>query len=368
MGRIARWLVGKQFFANAVFPKGRAFLVNHVHDAAYLDVHESVEREVGLADASLRARPMRRVTGPLAAAGARFDELEEQDRLPIRVNGVRPLRRLAYDSPHASAQVKSALLLAGLTGDTHVRVTEPGLSRDHTERLLAAMGARVATRPGERPAVVLEPSELNPLDFEVPGDPSSAAFFLGLGAILGRVRTPGVGLNPTRIGFFDAFRRMGVRLEVTGERESSGEPVGDIHVEASPLAATRIGPEEVPALLDEVPLLAALAATARGVTRFAGIGELRVKETDRVAAMAENLRSLGVEVEEGPESLAVTGTTEPLQGTVRSFHDHRIAMAFGVLGALPANQIHVEGADAVDISYPGFWNELERAGKELTGT
>lgn len=324
-------------------------------------------------DESLQARPMRRVTAPLAETGARFEELGDGDGLPVRVTGARPLRPVVHDGPRASAQVKSALVLAGLTGGAPVRVTEPALSRDHTERMLTAMGVRV--RVSERAgsgggvAVELDPVErLEPLDLVVPGDPSSAAFFVGLGTLLGTVRAVDVGLNATRTGFVAVLRRMGARVEVEPGRPSGGEPIGDLMATPGPLRGATVEAAEVPSLLDEIPLLAALAAVADGETRFEGVRELRVKETDRVAALVENLRALGVETEDGPGHLVVRGRTGPLRGTVRSFGDHRVAMAFGILGAIPGNDIQVEGGNAVEISYPGFWQELERVRKELRGT
>ncbi|HUG39089.1 MAG TPA: 3-phosphoshikimate 1-carboxyvinyltransferase [Longimicrobiales bacterium] len=320
-----------------------------------------------IGDPSLQRRPMRRVTEPLSEGGAVFEELAEPGRLPIRVRGRRPLRPLAHDGPRASAQVKTALLLAALTGQTSVRVSEPGLSRDHTERMLASMGAGVAVRSHHgRTDVSLDASpRLEPLDLAIPGDPSSAAFFLGLGALLGAVRALHVGLNPTRIGAVHVLARMGaaVRIEPTGEE--AGEPVGDIIVGPGTLGGTIVDAAEVPALLDEIPLLAAVAAMADGETRFDGVAELRVKESDRVAALAANLRAVGVAAEDQGDRLVVGGTGGRLRGMVRSFDDHRIAMAFGVLAALPGNEIIVDGREAAGISYPGFWTELDRVTMEL---
>jgi 3-phosphoshikimate 1-carboxyvinyltransferase len=320
-------------------------------------------------DPSLRSRPMRRVTEPLAASGASFREMDSTDRLPIRVRGRRPLYPIGWRSPRASAQVKSALLLAGVTGRATVQAGEPGASRDHTERMLQAMGARIETRVlGNARLVVLEPPDrLEPLDLRVPGDLSAAAFFLALGALSGAIRARGVGLNPGRTGALAVLERMGARVEVAEEGEAAGEPVGTITVTAPPgrLKGTGVGREEVPALIDEVPVLAALAARAEGETRFDGVAELRVKESDRVDAMSDNLRALGVETETGPDHLVVVGSDAPLVGVVDSRGDHRIAMAFGILGALDANQIEVRGSDAVQVSFPGFWDTLDRARKEI---
>lgn len=321
-------------------------------------------------DASLQARPMRRVTEPLAAAGAVFEELGEPDRLPIRVRGRRPLDPVHHDGPRASAQVKSALLLAGLVGSADVRVSEPGRSRDHTERMLAAMGARVLIddAAGRTDVQLSGTASLASLDLTVPGDPSSAAFFLGLAAVRGAVRAVGIGLNPTRTRFLAVLARMGAQVTVEPGGDAGGEPVGAVVVDRAGLNGTIVEAGEVPALLDEIPLLAALATVADGETRFEGVGELRVKESDRVASLVANLRALGVQAEEGPDWLVVPGSAGPLRGTVRSFDDHRIAMAFGVLGALPGNEITIEGREVVEISFPGFWEELERVRMELEGT
>lgn len=318
-------------------------------------------------DHSLRSRPMRRVTEPLAAAGAEFDELEQADRLPIRVRGARPLRDIRWRSPQPSAQVKSALLLAGLTGQASVVISEAVRSRDHTERMLDAMGVTLSTGTGvDGHTVRMEPADhLAPIDIRVPGDFSAAAFFLALGALRGPLQIVDVGLNPGRVGALHVIRRMGAPIEAIVESTSAGEPIGRVRVEPGPLRGVRVTADEVPSLLDEIPVLAVLAARARGETRFDGVAELRVKETDRIAAVQQNLQALGVETEAGADHLVVMGSTGPLRGRVRSYHDHRIAMAFGVLGALPGNEIQVDGAAAVSISFPDFWERLERVRQEL---
>lgn len=318
-------------------------------------------------DASLRRRPMRRVTDPLTAAGARFHEAGADDRLPLRVHGARPLASIDHFNERSSAQVKTALLLAGLTGGAHVRVIESGRSRDHTERMLGAMGARITARTsGQTLSVTLEPTpDLAPLELRVPGDFSSAAFFLALGAVRGTIRVRGVGANPTRTGMLDVLERMGAQARVEETRMEAGEPVGDIVVHRADLNATTVTADEIPTLLDEIPMLAALAATARGETRFEGVAELRVKESDRIQAMVDNLASLDVETDSGPDHLVVRGSQHGLRGNVDSFGDHRIAMAFGVLAALPGNDIRIRGRDDVGISYPGFWQELERVNIRL---
>ena len=338
-------------------------------------------------DASLRARPMRRVTEPLARMGARIDELGEPDRLPLRIHGG-ALSPIEYQSPVASAQVKSALLLAGLTGGARVSVTEPGASRDHTERMLRAMGVPVRTdvelrtrgappdngsmaTPGAAMTesagsmtIRADPVErLDPLDLEVPADFSSAAFFLAFALLhpRGTVAMKRVGVNPTRTGLLGVIARMGGGVVSADAAEASGEPTATLGAWHSPLKATVISGAEVPALIDELPLIAALGLRAEGETRVAGAGELRVKESDRIRALVENCRSLGGEAEELPDGFVIRGSTTPLAGTVATRGDHRIAMAFGVLGALTGNEIEIDDQACVDVSFPGFWEELSRA-------
>lgn len=320
-------------------------------------------------DASLRSRPMARVTEPLGSMGAGFEALGEEGRLPLRVRGG-GLRPLEYETEVASAQVKSALLLAGITGGVFVLLSEPGRSRDHTERMLGMVGAPVVSHsrgPHWRVELRDPPAALRPLDFRVPGDFSSAAFFLALGLLGGvgeELVIRNVGLNPTRTGLLPVLERMGSRIDAPEPpSEASGEPSGDLVVRPSDLEGVEVGGGEVPTLIDELPLVAVLGARARGQTRIRDAGELRVKETDRIHALVENLRAVGVETEEHDDGLTVQGTRKPLRGTARSFGDHRIAMAFGVLGALPDCEITVRDPGAVEVSYPGFWRELKR----LTG-
>lgn len=316
-------------------------------------------------DDSLRKRPMGRITDPLSNMGARFEFLESAGHLPVRVLGGR-LEPVEYRLPMASAQVKSALLLAGLAGGVEVSLREPGRSRDHTERMLRAGGVDVrSTREvgGWGVRLVGRTEHLPPLDMDIPGDFSSAAFFLVL-ALLGGTRGPlvleGVGLNPTRTGLLPVLLRMGGRIAVENARgEEQGEPLGDLVVEASELEGTMVGEDEIPGLIDEVPILAVAALRARGETRITGARELRVKETDRIRALVENLRALGVDVEELEDGLVLEGIERNLFGRVRSYGDHRIAMAFGVLGALPGNEIEIDEPAVASVSFPGFWDLLE---------
>lgn len=304
-------------------------------------------------DQSLRRRPMRRVTAPLTAMGAVFPG--DPATLPLSIIGG-SLRPLEWHSPVASAQIKSAILLAGVTGEVPVTIVEPFPSRDHTERMLAAAGYRIETAGG---AVRFEPTgELAPFEITIPGDPSSAAFLVAA-ALLGRggsVRIAGVGLNPTRTGFLEVLRRMGARIHQDGLSEQSGEPMGDLVVEPGALRATTVVAAEVPSLIDEVPVLACLAARAEGESRFLGLAELRVKESDRLQLLATNLRAIGVVAEVSGDDLIVMGSDRPLQGRVITDGDHRIAMAFAVLGR--GNRLTIDDPECAAVSFPGFAESL----------
>jgi 3-phosphoshikimate 1-carboxyvinyltransferase len=257
----------------------------------------------------------------------------------------------------ASAQVKSALLLAGLNGDGPTTIHEPSPSRDHTERLLSAMGVALQT-DGRR--ITLSPSERLPAtDVVVPGDFSSAAYWLVLGCIHpdAEVRVRGVGVNPTRTGLLTVMERMGVSFAIENPREEAGEPVADIVTRSSRLRGTSIGGELVPLMIDELPLVALLGLFAEGETVVRDASELRVKESDRVAVVAEGLQALGGDVEAAPDGWRVR-PSRLHAGHVDSHGDHRIAMLFALAGAL-AEGVEIAGADAVSVSYPGFWHDLE---------
>ena len=322
-------------------------------------------------DESLRRRPMGRVVDPLRAMGARLEYVEAKDRLPVRVLEGGAAKPLDWPSPVASAQVKSAILLAGVTAGAFVAVTQPRRSRDHTERLLTAMGAPVighAVQGGFRVELRDPPARLAPLDFTVPGDASSAAFFLALAALGGAggaLEVEGVGLNPTRTGFLTVLERMGARVTVSPEEDAGPEPIGSVRVEPGDLRAVEVGADEVPGLIDELPLVAVLGARASGTTRITGAEELRHKESDRIAVLADNLRTLGARVRELPDGLEVDGGAGRLEGGIRAHGDHRVAMAFGVLGAAPDALIEVDEHAAADVSFPGFWELLDRvSGRE----
>jgi 3-phosphoshikimate 1-carboxyvinyltransferase len=304
-------------------------------------------------DRSLRRRPMRRVTEPLAAMGARFIE-GNGDGLPLTVHGNR-LHPISYDMPVSSAQVKSAILLAGMLGEVEVALSEPrGRSRDHTERLLRAFGYGVIEKEDR---IYFAPGgKIEPFDTEVPGDVSSAAFLVGAGVLAetGELRISGVGVNPTRTGFLDVLGRMGARIQVENMSTRFGEPVGDLLVRPARLRATEIAAGEIPGLVDEVPLLAILASRAVGTTAFRQVGELRVKESDRLALVAENLRAMGAQAEVVGDDLIVEGTERQPRGKVRTDGDHRLAMAFAVLGTLPGARVRVDDMACAAVSFPGF--------------
>lgn len=318
-------------------------------------------------DASLRRRPMRRVTEPLTVMGARFEE-PVPDRLPFTIRGGR-LNPLEWRLPVSSAQIKGCLLFAGLAARQPVSLLEPnGRSRDHTERLLRAFGYRVEEDAAGW--VRFTPSgSLVPFDVEIPGDPSSAAFLVGAALLAerGTLRIQGVGLNPTRTGFLRVLERMGagISAEPTGER--CGEPVGDLVVEPAALSATAVEAREIPGLIDEIPLLAILAARAAGVTTFHEVGELRVKESDRLGLLAENLRAVGVEATARADTLVVTGSDRPPRGRIRTEGDHRIAMAFAVLGTLKGARIQVDDLACAAVSFPGFSEVLKGIGTGRKG-
>ncbi len=311
-----------------------------------------------LGDASLSRRPMRRVGRPLEAMGARI-EFGESDGLPMTVHGG-SLRSIDWVLETPTAQVKSAILLAALVGGVKATVRGGGRSRDHTERMLLAAGANVVFDPV---AVTIEPTEdLMPLDMEVPGDPSSAAYFAALAAMAdeGEIELPGVGLNPTRTAFFDILKAMGADVTTTVRSEAAGEPVGTVRVGPGELRGVLIPPEDVTELLDELPLIACLGAVAAGETRVTGASELRVKESDRLATTVSNLRALGADAEELPDGFAVRGSDRPLTGRVATGGDHRIAMAFGVLARQRGSTVSVDDRGCVAVSYPEFWDDLLR--------
>ncbi len=311
-----------------------------------------------IGDASLSKRPMKRITEPLSQMGARIIAEGAQERPPLRVEGG-SLQGIDYTSPVASAQIKSAILLAGLFASGSTSVTEPHLSRDHTERMfeyfgipLKRDGLKVTIEGGSRP---------QPRDFRVPGDVSSAAFWLVAAAACpgARLRVNRVGLNPSRTGLLGTLARMGARVREF-EHSNAGEPFGTIEIEGTSLKATRIAGKEIPNVIDELPVLAVAAALAEGTTIISDAAELRVKETDRLAAIASHLKAMGVPVVENPDGLEITGG-RPLQGArLDSLGDHRIAMAFAIAGMFAEGETVITGTECVNTSYPGFYELLQK--------
>ncbi len=308
-------------------------------------------------DASLSRRPMARVTAPLRKMGARIQGRESANYLPIRVTGG-DLRGIRYANDLASAQVKSAILLAGLYAEGETVVEERIPSRDHTERFLKICGAPFQQRG--RLAAVRRAKRLSPFSIRVPGDFSSAAFFLTAALFLpSRVQLQAVSVNPTRTGYLDVLRAMGAKIRTVGVRRL-GEPTADLVVEPSELKAPRLARRDIPRLIDELPLLMLAAARLKGETVLTGIAELRVKESDRLHQMAVNLKRLGVRVWESRDGVRIEGRGVPLRGgSVETASDHRLAMTFAVAGLLSERGVRVKDAACVKISYPGFFRDLE---------
>ena len=308
-------------------------------------------------DASIRRRPMKRIFTPLSAMGAHF-QCQDSGCAPFTIQGGN-LRHIHYRSPIASAQVKSAVLLAGLYGDGITRVTEPVLSRDHTERMLAGFGADI-TSEGTTASIRPEP-KLEAQSIHVPGDISSAAYFIALGLI-----TPGseiliqnVGINPTRSGILTAAAAMGAELTLLNERNVSGEPVADILVTSRSLHGTVIEGAQIPTLIDEIPIIAIMAAFAEGATTIKDAQELKVKESDRIAVVSENLNAMGGKVTPMEDGMIIEGGY-PLHGAhIRTFQDHRIAMSFYIAALNADGESTFDDRSCVAVSYPSFYQDIE---------
>lgn len=306
-------------------------------------------------DESLRSRPMKRVMAPLTEMGADIISEGGENRAPLRIHG-KPLHSLAYRSPVASAQVKSAILLAGLQAQGKTTVWEPERSRDHTERMLPAFGVPIDVSGTE--VSVAGGQELRACDVEVPGDFSSAAFFLTAASIVpgSELRVRDVGLNPTRVGALDVLRMMGANIQVENLHEMCGEPVGDLLVRASSLCGIELSGELVVRAIDEIPTLAVAAVFAQGTTTIRDAQELRVKESDRLTALATTLNTLGAKVTELPDGLLIAGGHGLHGGRVSSFGDHRIAMALTIAGLAGTGAIVLEEGASVAISFPSFYS------------
>ena len=314
-------------------------------------------------DESLRTRPMGRVINPLRQMGAEIIARGENRYPPIAIKG-KKLQSIKYAMPVASAQVKSAILLAGLYTDGETEVIEPAKSRDHTERILPAFGADIEVE-GLR-VRIKGGTELKGADVHVPGDFSSAAFFI-VAALLIRdsdMTIEGVGINPTRTGLISALKGMGAGIEIFNIRNVSGEPIADIHCKGdAELKAIHITKENIPGLIDEFPILCVAATQASGTTIIRGAEELRVKESDRIKSMATELEKMGAEIEEFEDGLSITGKKELKGAIIESYRDHRIAMALSIAALIADGSTTINGVSSVNISFPGFFEILKRLTK-----
>lgn len=321
-----------------------------------------------IGDESLSSRPMRRVTVPLTSMGART-ATDENGCPPIHIRGVEKLEPISYKLPMASAQVKSALLLAGLYADGQTCVTEPAPTRDHTERILKAYGYDCSVEKISEQATtvcVKGGGELTATDIDVPADISSAAFFMVAASIIpgSKIVLEHVCINPTRTGILDVLRAMGADIRLLNPRAAGGEPVADFEVTYVGLKGCDIDPKLVPLAIDEFPVICVAAACAEGVTTISGAEELRHKESDRISVMVEGLRNLGVDVEEHKDGMVVTGGRLK-GGEVQSHHDHRIAMSFAIAGAVADEAINIAGAEAVATSFPNFVDLANKVGMSI---
>ncbi|CFY08766.1 3-phosphoshikimate 1-carboxyvinyltransferase [Syntrophomonas zehnderi OL-4] len=311
-------------------------------------------------DASIRRRPMARVAVPLRQMGAQIWG-RDQDRLaPLAIKG-EPLKAIHYQSPVASAQVKSAILLAGLYADGETSVTEPALSRDHTERMLAGFKGKIQV---DGFTTVVSPGELTGQQVVIPGDISSAAFFLAAAAIIpgSRITIQDMGLNPTRTGILEVLAAMGAQIKIENERTVSGEILGDVSVVGQSLKAVEIGGDLIPRLIDEIPVLAVVGAMAEGQTVIRDAGELKVKESNRLRAMATELSRFGAEIRETEDGLLIKGAGKYKGAVCESYHDHRIAMACALMGLAADGTTEVKNSECINISFPGFLDCLAQLG------
>lgn len=310
-------------------------------------------------DESIQKRPMKRIIDPLSLMGAEIESVRGNGCAPLHITGA-SLHGISYSTPVASAQVKSAILLAGLYADGETRVTEPAPSRNHTELMLSSFGADVRTEGTT--VTIRQAEELYGQKIQVPGDISSAAFFIAAGLLIpgSEILLKNVGVNPTRDGVLRVFRRMGGSIETTALSSGAGEPAADQLVKASRLHGVEIGGEEIPSLIDEIPVIAAAACFADGVTVIRDAAELKVKESNRIAAMTENLRAMGADVTETEDGMIIRGG-RPLHGAViDSRNDHRIAMTFAVAALAAEGETSIPQWDCVNISYPGFLEDLRK--------
>src|SRR5699024_7652338 len=308
-------------------------------------------------DASLATRPMDRIVEPLRSMGAKIDGRQNGLYTPLSIRGGN-LRAIDYESPVASAQVKSAILLAGIQATGRTSVTEPNISRDHTERMLEAFGVNVE-RTGNKVSVEGRQS-LTATTIKVPGDISSAAFFLVAGAIIpsSNIEIKNVGVNPTRTGILDVLKKMGASLTLINQEENTFEPSADMHVEFSALQGVEIGGDVIPRLIDEIPIIALAATQAEGKTVIKDAKELKVKETNRIDTVAMELNKMGADIEPTDDGLIIHGPTKLKGTTVNSHGDHRIGMMLAIAGCLADGETMVENSEVIHISYPNFFESL----------
>ncbi|MCI9357817.1 MAG: 3-phosphoshikimate 1-carboxyvinyltransferase [Lachnospiraceae bacterium] len=310
-------------------------------------------------DASIQKRPMKRVMDPLTQMGACIESQNQNGCAPLDIRGTR-LKGIHYQSPVSSAQVKSCVLLAGLYADQKTSVTEPTVSRDHSERMLSYLGAEVTVQ-GTTVAIEPEP-ELNARDIQVPGDISSAAYFIAAGLLVpgSQILIKNVGINPTRSGILKVCRAMGADIQYLNEKSGCWEPSADLLVTYSPLKGTVIEGDIIPTLIDELPIIAVMAAFAQGETIIRNAEELRVKESDRIQTVTDNLSAMGADITAAPDGMSIRGG-QPLTGaSIRTCKDHRIAMSFAVAGMAVEGVTSLDDAQCVAISYPQFFDDLQR--------
>ena len=307
-------------------------------------------------DASLRRRPMKRILVPLERMGAKITARQDGSLAPLVFQGG-GLNGITYEMPVASAQLKSSILIAGLYADGETTVMQPAASRDHTERMMSAMGADLVV---DALKVTIRRSQLASVDVDVPCDISSAAFWLVAGCAHpnASITVKGVGINPTRLGVLEVLREMGANIRMENIREDAGEPSADLVAESSELKGVEIAGDVIPRVIDELPVLSLAASVARGTTTIRDAAELRVKETDRIEATLEGLSRLGVRVEENRDGMSIQGGAELSGAEVKSHGDHRIAMTMAVAGLVATGETTVDGAEAADVSYPGFWDTM----------
>ncbi len=314
-------------------------------------------------DSSIQKRPMKRIIDPLSQMGARIESINGNGCAPLRITGA-PLHGIHYTSPVASAQVKSAILLAGLYAQGNTRITEPSLSRNHSEIMLSHFGAQITSQVDERGATAgIQPyPRLSGQKVEVPGDISSAAFFIAAALLVpgSEVLIKNVGINPTRAGILQVAKEMGGQITLLQEHSACGEPVADLLVRYSPLHATSISGPLIPTLIDELPIIAIMASQAEGRTVISDAAELKVKESNRIDAMVTGLKAMGCRIEATEDGMIIDGG-QPLRGAlVDSLKDHRVAMSFAVAALIASGTTAIRDADCVDISYPQFYQDLKK--------